>query len=44
MSFGTDITHLPAYFRTWVEDEAARVHERAETLEKALRRWRITED
>lgn len=30
--------------RTWVEDEAAHVHERAETLEKALRRWRIPED
>ncbi|XP_008649326.1 uncharacterized protein [Zea mays] len=30
--------------RTWVEDEAGRVHERAETLEKALRRWRIPED
>jgi hypothetical protein len=44
ISFGTDLTHLPAYFRTWVEDEAGRVHERAETLEKALRRWRIPED
>ncbi|CAL5038377.1 unnamed protein product [Urochloa decumbens] len=30
--------------RTWVEEEAARVHERAETLEKAVRRWRVPVD
>ncbi|XP_062232960.1 uncharacterized protein LOC133930340 [Phragmites australis] len=30
--------------RSWVEEEAARVHERAETLEKAVRRWRIPVD
>ncbi|KAF8657458.1 hypothetical protein HU200_060019 [Digitaria exilis] len=30
--------------RTWVEEEAARVHERAETLKKAVRRWRIPVD
>ncbi|TVU11363.1 hypothetical protein EJB05_44946 [Eragrostis curvula] len=30
--------------RSWVEEEAARVHQRAETLEKALRRWRIPVD
>ncbi|CAN6201640.1 unnamed protein product [Urochloa humidicola] len=27
--------------RTWVEEEGARVHERAETLKKAVRRWRV---
>ncbi|TKW21282.1 hypothetical protein SEVIR_4G169300v4 [Setaria viridis] len=30
--------------RTWVEEEAARVHERAETLKKAVRRWRVPVD
>uniref|UniRef100_A0A0D9WPY7 SLH domain-containing protein n=1 Tax=Leersia perrieri TaxID=77586 RepID=A0A0D9WPY7_9ORYZ len=30
--------------RSWVEEEAARVHERAEVLEKAVRRWRIPAD
>ncbi|KAL5223884.1 hypothetical protein ABZP36_010523 [Zizania latifolia] len=30
--------------RSWVEEEAARVHERAELLEKAVRRWRIPAD
>ncbi|KAJ1259358.1 hypothetical protein BS78_10G148200 [Paspalum vaginatum] len=30
--------------RTWVEEEAARVHERAETLKNAVRRWRVPVD
>ncbi|KAK3132328.1 hypothetical protein QOZ80_6AG0519590 [Eleusine coracana subsp. coracana] len=30
--------------RSWVDEEAANVHQRAETLEKALRRWRIPVD
>uniref|UniRef100_A0A0E0LB73 SLH domain-containing protein n=1 Tax=Oryza punctata TaxID=4537 RepID=A0A0E0LB73_ORYPU len=30
--------------RSWVEEEAARVHERAEVLEKAVRRWRVPAD
>ncbi|OEL30820.1 hypothetical protein BAE44_0008161, partial [Dichanthelium oligosanthes] len=30
--------------RNWVEEEAARVHERAETLKRAVRRWRVTVD
>ncbi|CAM0912093.1 unnamed protein product [Alopecurus aequalis] len=30
--------------RSWVEQEAERVHERAEVLEKAVRRWRVPAD
>ncbi|EEC80674.1 hypothetical protein OsI_23089 [Oryza sativa Indica Group] len=30
--------------RSWVEEEAARVHERAEVLERAVRRWRVPAD
>ncbi|CAN6170054.1 unnamed protein product [Urochloa humidicola] len=30
--------------RTWVDEEAAKVHERAETLKKAVRRWRVPVD
>lgn len=30
--------------RSWVEQEASRVHERAEVLEKAVRRWRVPAD
>ncbi|RLN11320.1 hypothetical protein C2845_PM09G00620 [Panicum miliaceum] len=30
--------------RTWVEEEGAKVHEQAETLKKAVRRWRVPVD
>lgn len=30
--------------RSWVEQEAERVHQRAEVLEKAVRRWRVPAD